>query len=371
MNVQYAQAVKRSGIKLPVVTVGGITTPELAEEIISMGKADAVAMARTLIADPYWPQKVRKGQLNRIRHCIRCTNCLAEMQNTRQFHCDVNPLTGHELRLDFPPSPIELLNVYIAGGGPAGMTAAITAAQRGHRVTLFESADRLGGTLNYTDNDLKFKLDLNRFKEKLTAFVEELPITVKLSTPVTAELIESEKPDYLILAVGSEPLRPPVPGLDRENVVTAFDSYIDSSRVKGKVAVIGGGLVGCECGIYLADLGHEVSIVEMGDSFSPDANMHHRTAVLEHLEKMTRIYPKTRCVEVTSNGITVEDNSHKQFHVEADTIVLAAGYRPRKELADTLRDSFYNLVEVGDCNKVFRVRGAVHDAYFAAMRLGV
>lgn len=371
-NVKYAEAVKKSGVKIPVTTIGGINTPEMAEEIIASGKADAVAMCRALIADPDWPKKVKEGRLNEIHQCLRCTNCLAEMHPTDQFHCDVNPFTCHEIYFEnVKPKAEKVKTVWIAGGGPGGMTAAITAAERGHKVTLFESSDKLGGSLNYTDKDQKFKRDLHLFKEKLVARVGELPIEVRLNQKLTPELVQEVHPDALFLAIGAAPVFPPIPGLSAETVTTGYDCYQNPEKVGHKVVCIGGGLVGAELAIYLADQGHEVTVVEMTDKIAAEANMHHGTAVRENLEKYkVNCLTSTRCVAVKPGAIEVEDAEGKRSTLSGDTIVLSAGYRARTREVDTFFGLTEELAVIGDCKKATRVRGAVHDGVFAALNLG-
>lgn len=371
-NVKYAEAMKKAGIKIPITAIGGINSPELAEEIIASGKADAVAMCRALIADPDWPKKVQQGRLNEIHQCLRCTNCLAEMHPTDQFHCDVNPFTGHEYYFeDVQPKAAKVKTVWIAGGGPGGMTAAVTAAERGHKVTLFEASDRLGGTLNYTDKDKKFKRDLNLFKEKLVARVGELPITVRLNTKLTPEMVEAAKPDALFIAIGSDPVFPPIPGLTPERVTTGFDCYMNPEAVGQKVVCIGGGLVGAETAIYLADLGHDVTLVEMTDMIAREANGHHGLAVRQMIEKTgVKALTNTSCVAVGDGSIDVKDADGNITTLRGDTIVLSAGYRAKTSEVDTFFGLADDFAVIGDCKKVHRVRSAVHDGTFAAINLG-
>lgn len=368
-NVRFAAAVKAAGVKIPVTTVGGINTPEMAEEILASGKADAVAMCRALIADPHWVEKVRQGRLNEINHCLRCTNCLAEMGPTDQFRCDVNPLLTHEIFWNRPSKAADPKIVYVAGGGVGGMTAAIMAAERGHHVTLFEASDRLGGKLNYTDYDKKFKLDLWTHKEKLIARLAELPVIVRMNTTVTKELLEAEKPDAVLIAIGADPVYPSIPGLTKDTM-TAFEAYEHPEKVGQKAVFIGGGMVAAETAIYLADLGRDVTLVEMTDTIGAGANRHHGTAILEKLDEYkVQCLKNTRCVEVLPNGIRVSDESGEHV-IEADTVLLAAGYRARTGAVDELLNITDDFAIIGDCKKFFRVKGAVHDAFAAVMALG-
>ena len=370
-NVKYAEAFKKAGIRCPITAIGGINDPEMAEEILASGKADAVAMCRQLIADPHWVNKVREGRLNEIHHCLRCTNCLAEMHPLDQFKCDVNPRTGHEtIYLDLKPTAARAKTVYVAGGGPGGMTAAITAAERGHRVTILEKSGRLGGALNYTDHDVKFKKDLHQFKETLIARIAELPIIVRLNTEVTPDLLEAERPDAVLIAVGAEPVYPPIPGMTRE-IMTAFEAYSAPEKVGESVVLIGGGLVGAETAIFLADLGKKVTVVEMTGQMATEANMHHGLAVRQMLDKTGVVcMVNTRCTGVEANGIHVTGPDGTEQFIAADTVLLSAGYRPRTAETDSLLNICDEFAIIGDCHNAGRVKGAVHEGYGAALSLG-
>lgn len=370
-NVKYAAAVKAAGIKLPVTTVGGINTPEMAEERLAGGQADAIAMCRALIADPYWVQKVKQGRINEIHQCLRCTNCLAEMGPTDQFRCDVNPLLAHEIYWSLPEHTKKVRSVYVAGGGPGGMTAAITAAERGHKVTLYEQSERLGGALNYTDYDKKFKLDLYTFKEKLIARLNELPIEIRLNTKLTPEILENDKPDAVFAAIGARPIFPPITGMSPETVTTAFDAYAKLEAVGKRVVLIGGGLIGAETAIFLADMGRDVTVVEMTGAIAAEANIHHGTAVLEKLEELNATcLVNTKCIEILNNGIRVMKADGTEAVIEADTVLLSAGYAAKTGEVDAMINITDEFAIIGDCKKAFRVRGATHDGYFAAVRLG-
>ena len=266
-NVKYAAAVKRAGTHCPVVAVGAITTAEEAETVIASGQADAVAMVRSLIADPYLPQKAREENSDDIRPCLRCLDCLTGMQTRTVFNCAVNPRTGHEFRLDAVEKPARSSKtVLVAGGGPGGMQAAMTAAQRGHRVILAEQTDRLGGLLKFTDYDT-LKSDLRRLKDFLVRQVEKSGVEIRLNTRVMPELVSELHPDALLIAAGSVPVVFPLPGI--ETAQHATTAYTSLDRLGQTVAVMGGGLVGCETALFLAETGRDVTICLLYTSPSP------------------------------------------------------------------------------------------------------
>ncbi|MFC1945987.1 FAD-dependent oxidoreductase [Chloroflexota bacterium] len=367
-NVKYAAAVKKE-LKIPVTTVGAITTPELAEQIITEGKADIVAMTRSIIADPDFPNKARTGHRDEIIPCVRCLDCLAIMQKTTHFACAVNPRTGREFRLDLTTRPARASKkVLVVGGGPGGMVAAVTASQRGHKVTLVEKTDSLGGLLKFTDYDTR-KLDVKRYKDYLVKMVLKSANTVLLNTEATTEFVEAFDPDALIVAAGSTPVVPDIPGIELPGLKHAVAAYAEPDKVGDKVVIIGGGLVGCETALFLAGPGREVTVVEMLDDVAQDSNWMHKEGMMQAITRNNvAIRVKTTCTEVTTGGVRVLDENNQEQFIEASSVIYAAGMRSRSEVVDEFRklDIEY-FAPVGDCVKVNKISGAVFAAYHAAL----
>ncbi|MGN0564845.1 MAG: FAD-dependent oxidoreductase, partial [Candidatus Heritagella sp.] len=335
------------------------------------GQADCIAMCRAQIADPHWANKARRGRADEIRPCLRCTNCIGEMCAHDRFSCDVNPLAGHESRLKNAwPQPERRLKTVIVGGGPAGMQAAITAAERGHQVILLEKSDHLGGLLTYTDFDTVNKFDLHRFKEYLIREVNRHAVEVHLNTEASPEMVAALQPDAVMLAIGSDPVFPPIAGLVPGRVTLSTEAYQAPDALGKRVVVIGGGLVGAETAVYLADRGHEVTVVEREDLIAKDGNVHYGPAVREQVEQKVTALTGTSCVAVTETGVMVEDRKGNRFEVPADSIVLAAGMKSRGMQAEAYRACAPDFYRIGDCGKVGRVKTCIHTAYHAAMSLG-
>lgn len=368
-NVKYAAEVKKHVTKCPVVTVGSVVTPAEAEQVLEDGKADAIAMVRSLIADPFLPQKAREGHDEDIRPCLRCLDCLTGMQTKTKFACAVNPRTGHESRLNAEEAaaPKAKKTVLIAGGGPGGLEAAATAAARGHHVILAEKSDSLGGLLKFTDYD-SLKADLKRLKDHLIYRVEHSDVEIRLNTEVTPELVAEINPDALFLALGSTPVVFPLPGI--ETAQHATTAYTNLDALGKTVAVMGGGLVGCETALFLAETGRDVTIIEMQNDVAPDANWMHRVGMLQSFAQQENLHVRTglRCMAVTEEGVETQDKDGKTVVIPAESKVYAFGQR--SVAADKLMALDVPVIRIiGDCHQVGKTNGAIFDGYHAAMDL--
>jgi 2,4-dienoyl-CoA reductase-like NADH-dependent reductase (Old Yellow Enzyme family) len=286
-NVKYSAEIKKH-VKVPVAVVGALNDPQMMEEIIASGKADIVVMGRALLVDPYLPQKVMVGKDEEIVYCVRCLSCYAERHQTGTRICALNPVTGRELENRFALPASTPKKVLVAGGGPGGMQTAITAAQRGHHVILCEKTGSLGGALRY-ERHIPFKKNLFAFIASKELQMKQAGVEVRLNTEVTAEYVDKEAPDVLVVAVGAEPIIPPIEGINSPKVVVANDMGEDEEKIGQKVIVLGGGLVGCEAAVYLAQLGKDVTIVEMLKDVAIDANVRHRSVLMNLLKQLVSI----------------------------------------------------------------------------------
>jgi len=364
VNIHLAEAIKKE-IDIPVAVVGAISDPDMAEEVIANGKADFVAMARALIADPKFPKKARRGATQEIRSCIGCYNCLELMHNRHLFGCDVNPRAGREHRIGPLLPTYTKRKVVVVGGGPAGMQAAITASQRGHRVILFEKTSALGGILKITDFD-PLKYLLKKYKDYLITQIGKQQIEVRLNTEATVENVESESPDAIIIAAGSTPIIPSIPGALGNNVYSAIQAHMPDTRIGKKVVIVGGNLVGCETAISMKAKGKKVTIVEMSDQLYADANHIIGLAIQKRLENIDVIV-SSKCIKISDNGATIENRDGRHLDLPADSVILAVGMRPEKEIVGKFQLSAFSVSIVGDCLRPGNIRQAIHTAFFAAL----
>ncbi|MBR5381923.1 MAG: FAD-dependent oxidoreductase, partial [Oscillospiraceae bacterium] len=363
--VPFAEAVKKQ-VKKPVAAIGALDEPEMMEEIIASGKADAVVIGRGLLADPFLPKKVVLGRDEEILHCLRCFTCMGERMATGRRICAINPIIGNEYEAKFAPPATEPKKVLIAGGGPGGMQCAVTAAQRGHRVVLCEKSGSLGGALN-CERGIPFKSDMLDYVRVKALEMKKAGVEVRLNTEVTPAYAEKEAPDVLVVAVGAQPIVPPIPGLDGKNVIVANDLPDRLADIGKRVVVLGGGLVGCEAAVHLADEGREVTIVEMRDDVAVDANGRYRPILLDRLSTRAKLACGMRGVLADEHGLTCEGKDGEKVLFPADTILCAVGQRPLTDVAYALRDAAPEVVTLGDCVAPARVTDAVARAYHAAL----
>lgn len=364
-NVYLAAEIKKH-VSIPVATIGALNDPEQMEEIIASGKADVVYMARALLADPFLPRKIMENRDDEIVKCLRCFTCMAERAATSTRRCTVNPLIGREIEGDEVMPAAVKKKVLVAGGGPGGLYAAYTAARRGHQVILCEKEAELGGILK-SEQALPFKHEMYELTGTYEKFARNAGVEIRLNTEVTAELTEKENADALIVAVGSMPLVPPIPGLDGENVVVVNDYYKEKEKVTDKVVVFGGGLAGCECAIHLGMEGKEVHLVEMRNELAPDANVRHRPLLLKEIDKYVTVHTGCRGMEVTKEGIICETEDKEQILVPGTSVICALGQRSRTDVVETLRDCAPYVAVIGDAGKVSTITNAVYEGYHAAL----
>ena len=369
-NLWMAQKIKESGAKIPVLTIGGYQDLDEMEAAIADGKADLISMARGWLADPNLGTKAYENRGEDVVPCVKCMRCHdSACIDGVTFVCTVNPVRGIEHKLEQIDKPAaECKKVAVVGGGPAGMQAALTCAQRGHKVTLFEEKDVLGGQLNFADH-AAFKHSLAKYKDWLIYQVGKSSIDLALGVKATKEMLVQGNYDAVIAAVGAEPLILPIPGAN--TAVPACDVYGHEEILGKNVVVIGGGQVGCETALHLAQQSRNVTVLEMQEKILADASASYRNRLTRNMGYHENLKTVTggRCTEISGKGVTYIDADGKEQVLSADSVVMAAGMRPRQAAATALYDPAYRLYTVGDCDKAANVQKAIRAAFSTAISI--
>lgn len=363
--VHLAEKVK-GAVRIPVIAVDKIRSPELAEEILSSGKADFIGLGRELLADPNWPNKAFEGRVDEISKCIACNQgCISRLFEQKDVWCTVNPVTSRELEFAKPPADRKM-RILVAGGGPAGMEAAKVAAERGHEVILCEREDHLGGQL-IAAAAAPYRPGWEELRAYLVREMDRLGVDVRLNTEVVPDLVRELHPDVAIVAIGSHAIRPSVPGFERKNVLTARDILEGKATASGRVVVAGGGCAGAQTAEFLAARGHDVTIVEMLGVIAIDAPKAERELLLGRLQKMgVRILMDTKILSVEEGAVGVQTPSGLDS-IPADTVVLCLGSSPNDSLAEELRQIVDRVVVVGDAVEARKVTEAMIEGALAGL----
>ena len=366
-NVDFAAAIK-SVVDIPVSTVAGINEPDMMEQTIRDGKADLILMGRGLICEPEMPNKLAAGRFDDCNRCLRCNECHNRLFAKNWFLCTLNPEVGFEDRMPVPPAPQVKKNVLVVGGGPGGMMAAWTAAKRGHTVTLCEKGPELGGAIRFADH-VYFKRDMAYWRHQMEKRLADSTVDVRLNTEVTADYVNEMKPDVLIVAVGADPARPPIPGLDNPKVIVGATMHYAPQNYGDKVVVIGGGLIGCESAAELHADGRDVTVVEMLPGIAPGCGQAQSNALRVGMQGV-KVMTSTACMRVTDEGVWVQPQGQEEQLLPADSVILSAGMRPRTAVVDELRKATVpEFYAIGDCAAARKMGDAIREGYYTAVNL--
>jgi len=370
--VYLAEGIREAVEKVPVAACNRVNNPEMAEAILAEGRADIVAMARAFIADPLILRKAREGRPEDIRTCIACNQgCFDNVFKLQPITCMVNPRVNRERETVLTPAKIAR-KVLVAGGGPGGMEAAWVAAHRGHHVTLCERSDRLGGQalLAAVPPGREEFGEMVRYLERQ---VEKKGVDVKLDTTVTAALVEGMKPDVIVLATGASQLAPPVDGIDGHDVVYAWDVLAGKADTGDAVVVVGGGAVGIETGMFLAEQGTTVTVVEMLDRLGSDLGISSRWTILQDARELGVKFIEACRVQCITAGSLIADRGGEALEIMADTVVIAAGSSANNALESELGVSGLlaniQLFRIGDCKEPRKATEAIHEGFEIGLRL--
>lgn len=358
----------KAEVSIPVIAGGRMQAYDEAAEAIAQGKIDGVALGRPSLADPEFPNKLYADTPKKIRPCIGCNlGCWDRVVGGHGGwgSCAVNPQASRESVIGLKPGDGEK-KVVVVGGGIAGMETARTAALRGYTVTLFEKSDHLGGHLQEAGAH-SFKKEVAELNRWYQRELKELGVTVHLNHEACAGCVKNENPDAVVLATGSVPSMPPIPGLDKATI--SLDAIAHPEKLGQSVVVAGGGLVGCELALDEAMKGKDVTIVEALDSIlssgvpAPTPNAQMMGDLLAHYG--VRVLTGHKLLEVTDTGVIVE-NVDGKVDLKADSIVSAIGFKPGKSLKDDFADCGASVYEIGDAVKAATIMNAIWEGYEVA-----
>ena len=340
------EEIKRA-VTVPVIAVGRFTEPQYAELLVRQGRADLIAFGRQSIADPELPNRARDGQLETLAPCIGCLlGCVPNMLSGRPITCAVNPLVGREL--EWGPAG-QKKRVAVVGGGPGGLYAAWACARRGHQVVLLEQGEQLGGTLRIASFPTG-KGQISAAVRSMIVRCQQAGVEIRTGTRATPELLRQLAPDAAILATGSGPLIPPIPGLDSCGFVTAQDMLEGRAVVGAGVLVVGGGMIGCEATEFLGERGHRVAVVEMREDIAADVRPEHRRCLLKNLrESQVLVRTGARVERFYPDGVdyVLADGTEGSLR-GYDSVVLAMGTRSREELRERIAAFVPQVLVVGE-----------------------
>jgi 2,4-dienoyl-CoA reductase (NADPH2) len=398
----------RAAVQIPVIAVGRLE-PEVADRAIADGKADFIAMARKLLADPDLPNKLAAGDPGSIRPCIYCYTCVSQIFINQRVKCAVNAFTGHEHEAVIMPAE-QPRHIAVVGGGPAGMEAARIAALRGHKVTLIERSERLGGTLFFAA--LAYH-ENGRLLDNLVHQVRALPIDVRLGTAATPELLKSLNVDEVLVASGARRAAPAIPGADLKHVWSGDElrrlmtgdraeeiakqklsltqrTLMKAGSLTGatnsteaiqtlsrlwmplgkRVVIIGGGLVGLELAEFLIERGREVAVLEPGSHLGRELAIVRRWRVLDNLRQHdVPLMTDVQIDSITASTVAYRNAKDEVQHLQADSVVLAIGAEPDDNLAAGFEASGFKVQRIGDCGELGYIDGAIHSAAEVALRI--
>ncbi len=355
----------KSAVTVPVLAVGAIHDPDLAEETLQKNRADLIVMGRALIADPELPQKIQSGQLEDIRTCLRCNDgCSSRMPPNKTQRCAINAEVGRERQMRLHPVS-RAKQVCVIGGGPAGMEAARVLALRGHRVTLIEKENELGGLLRYATVP-DFKAEMRSFLEYLKTQVVKLGVEILVNRRATPEFVRELKPESVVLATGSTLRIPDIPGTGKPFVATFAELLRGEFKAGDRVVVAGGAAMGCEMAAHLASAGKKVTLVEMVGELATDLEIRSRLTLLQLLkERGVKILTNWKLEKIENGYVLLVDRDWNKQEIATNSVILAMGLESNRELLKPLGESFQDIYVIGDCVEPRKIYQAIHEAAFA------
>ncbi len=351
----------KKALNVPVMAVGRINDPLLAERLLALGKADLICIGRGLIADPELPKKARENRLDEIRRCVACNTCMQSIFKRGRVECLVNPSVGREKEMAIVPAK-ETKKIMVVGGGPGGLNFAWVAAKRGHEVYLYEREGQLGGQLRI-GAITSFKREMNYLLQFLITQAKKHGVSIHTNSPVDINKVKELGPDVVVLATGSVPSIPPIPGVDLSHVLTPYQA-LDSKDMQDKeVVIVGGGATGCEIAIHLMDQGARVSIVEIQKEIGTGFEALTRKILLTRLrEKGARLYTQHSPLKIDAEGLWVANQEDQKKCLPADYVVISIGTKSNDSLFDEIKEAGFTVYKIGDCLEPRNAKSAIYES---------
>jgi len=369
-SITHAEAIKKSGVKIVIAPGGGFHDPDLNEEYIASGKADLITMARAFISDWQYGKKIAEGRGEDVVPCIRCNKCHGEDLRKGPWYtvCSVNPEIGLPSAAHAVPSPGASKKVAVIGGGPAGMKAALVAAERGHKVTLYEKSSTLGGLMRHSDYS-SYKWAIRDLRDYQASHLKTAGVEVVLNTQATPEMIKGKGYDTILVGVGSEPIVPNLPGADGAKVHNIIDAYSEEKSMGKNVVVIGGGEIAADAGIHLAKSGHNVTMLTSEKKLIDDNRPHYPGTIIDAYNDLKNfsVITEGTARAISAGSVSYADSAGNEKSIPADDVVVFAGFKPKKDEALKFYGSAKQFFTVGDCSeKGGNIQKCMRSAFFAA-----
>jgi len=358
----------RDALGIPIMAVGRINDPVLADAIIAEKRADLICIGRGLLADPELPRKAQEGRLEDIRICIACNTCMQSIFRKGRIECMVNPNLGREKEMEIHPAKT-VKKVMVIGGGPGGLNVARIAAKRGHEVSLYEKQASFGGQL-MLGSSFFYKKEMLNLIDFLKKQVKKYNVTCHLNSEVTIDLIKANHPDVVIIATGSVPIKPSVDGIDLPIVNTAPEIFNGKKPAIKKAIIIGGGATGCEVALELSESCSSVTIIEQLSGIGAQIEAMTKKILLNKLKKnKVRILTEHRLSRISEKGVFVTDKMGNELFFKGDNIIIAVGNRPNNSLFEQVKQLGIEAYQIGDCLKVRNAKEAIYEGAFIGRKL--